>query len=511
MTIFKRTLFDENKLLQNKVHHIQRDSEDEAIKSISISTTENQKNEDEKPQKNENFYFKSKTEKKKFKFFEEGKSLAADNQTNKKFNSKVNHQNEEQTNLDSFNDNIERKKNYPNNHCKFAKNDIYHKKIDYANSDFLFEELQNNCRKSLQGEFFINNSNEKINFNKNNFTEFNSHKGMVISETEFPIDAENNFDRNYLNVYNKFDKEVNKTFKHYANISNFEASSFSPENDSKNISLANDFTLKTYNSQYFINKKPQEEFYSQASNSQKQTDCDKIHNKNLFKFEKGYDNSGNIEHNISYKNKGHLISSHNNIYNKNIYNHNNNNKISNKYNKIINRSYDHRNNNNNNNFNNVYFDNETIDFEISLEDPEKKDSREKGNSISNRSLEKLERELENKNFFASAVNCTKDNSCCICNISLYESSGEENKIIYSLPCKHNYHKDCFIRWYSVKKTCPLCRLNLNFEFDFPIKNNKLNFFQIFEINSDMGNIENINYNFKINRDLKMIEDQNNTN
>lgn len=78
----------------------------------------------------------------------------------------------------------------------------------------------------------------------------------------------------------------------------------------------------------------------------------------------------------------------------------------------------------------------------------------------------------------------KDKICCICDNYLFENLNDnENGIydddnkIFTLNCGHSFHKFCFIKWFKVKKICPLCRVDVNINFDFPIENNSLIYFE----------------------------------
>lgn len=31
---------------------------------------------------------------------------------------------------------------------------------------------------------------------------------------------------------------------------------------------------------------------------------------------------------------------------------------------------------------------------------------------------------------------------------------------YILKCNHSFHRDCILQWLNIKKTCPLCRIEL---------------------------------------------------
>eukprot|EP00262_Sarcandra_glabra_P017057 TRINITY_DN5726_c2_g2_i1.p1 TRINITY_DN5726_c2_g2~~TRINITY_DN5726_c2_g2_i1.p1 ORF type:complete len:237 (-),score=42.40 TRINITY_DN5726_c2_g2_i1:209-919(-) len=45
----------------------------------------------------------------------------------------------------------------------------------------------------------------------------------------------------------------------------------------------------------------------------------------------------------------------------------------------------------------------------------------------------------------------KDEECLICLMEY-----EEDDILMTLPCKHNYHSDCVTKWLQIKKICPVC-------------------------------------------------------
>jgi hypothetical protein len=49
-----------------------------------------------------------------------------------------------------------------------------------------------------------------------------------------------------------------------------------------------------------------------------------------------------------------------------------------------------------------------------------------------------------------------DRTCAIC-LDNYE----ENVILRQFECKHTFHKECIDDWLTAKKTCPLCRLEIN--------------------------------------------------
>ncbi|BFF90650.1 E3 ubiquitin-protein ligase RZF1-like [Drosophila madeirensis] len=48
-----------------------------------------------------------------------------------------------------------------------------------------------------------------------------------------------------------------------------------------------------------------------------------------------------------------------------------------------------------------------------------------------------------------------DKECSVCKESL-----QADEILKSMPCKHEFHKHCLIRWLKEARTCPLCRCNL---------------------------------------------------
>ncbi|XP_034660475.1 E3 ubiquitin-protein ligase RZF1-like [Drosophila subobscura] len=48
-----------------------------------------------------------------------------------------------------------------------------------------------------------------------------------------------------------------------------------------------------------------------------------------------------------------------------------------------------------------------------------------------------------------------DKECSVCKESL-----QADEILKSMPCKHEFHKHCLIRWLREARTCPLCRCNV---------------------------------------------------
>ncbi|SPP87989.1 E3 ubiquitin-protein ligase RZF1-like [Drosophila guanche] len=48
-----------------------------------------------------------------------------------------------------------------------------------------------------------------------------------------------------------------------------------------------------------------------------------------------------------------------------------------------------------------------------------------------------------------------DKECSVC-----KESHQVDDILKSMPCKHEFHKHCLIRWLREARTCPLCRCNL---------------------------------------------------
>lgn len=52
--------------------------------------------------------------------------------------------------------------------------------------------------------------------------------------------------------------------------------------------------------------------------------------------------------------------------------------------------------------------------------------------------------------------------CSIC----FENYKEEEELKFT-PCKHLFHEECLKNWLKVKRTCPLCRLDLQAAFNPP--------------------------------------------
>lgn len=177
-------------------------------------------------------------------------------------------------------------------------------------------------------------------------------------------------------------------------------------------------------------------------------------------------------------------------------------------------------------------DTETIDFEVNLEEDEvnikqnhslkmEKDLKILEENFEDKNIIKenfehyiccicdydlfdCEKEISEKKFIwpkESKIDWDNPDGCCLDEEKLELFKNEENKKIFTLPCKHSFHKICFYGWYKVKKICPVCRYNLDVDFNFPIKNNKLNYF---DKDNNFGNIENINMQFKFNKDSNKI-------
>lgn len=47
----------------------------------------------------------------------------------------------------------------------------------------------------------------------------------------------------------------------------------------------------------------------------------------------------------------------------------------------------------------------------------------------------------------------------------------ENEIVLRLPCLHNFHKQEVLEWFKKKKTCPVCRSNVEEMIKKIAKNN----------------------------------------
>jgi len=50
-------------------------------------------------------------------------------------------------------------------------------------------------------------------------------------------------------------------------------------------------------------------------------------------------------------------------------------------------------------------------------------------------------------------NIIGDETCSIC-LNLFNDDN------ITLPCKHNFHESCIIKWLDTKNNCPLCRSNM---------------------------------------------------
>lgn len=60
------------------------------------------------------------------------------------------------------------------------------------------------------------------------------------------------------------------------------------------------------------------------------------------------------------------------------------------------------------------------------------------------------------NYSPISIENIHDNSCSIC----LENNNLENSI--SLPCKHNFHKDCITKWFKKSIYCPYCKFNCSY-------------------------------------------------
>ncbi|KAK1261437.1 hypothetical protein QJS04_geneDACA001241 [Acorus gramineus] len=52
-------------------------------------------------------------------------------------------------------------------------------------------------------------------------------------------------------------------------------------------------------------------------------------------------------------------------------------------------------------------------------------------------------------------------SCCVCLSSLVKGVGSRQ-----LRCGHSFHSTCIERWFSCRRTCPLCRFCCDEEIGF---------------------------------------------
>lgn len=70
-------------------------------------------------------------------------------------------------------------------------------------------------------------------------------------------------------------------------------------------------------------------------------------------------------------------------------------------------------------------------------------------------ITKCNRRCKLKKKLTSFCKIHENNVCSICLNFIQESSS------ISLSCKHNYCKDCILRWICINKTCPVCRELVN--------------------------------------------------
>lgn len=54
-----------------------------------------------------------------------------------------------------------------------------------------------------------------------------------------------------------------------------------------------------------------------------------------------------------------------------------------------------------------------------------------------------------------------DQTCSIC----FEEIGEKDEVVHLFECRHILHSHCLRPWLAEKKTCPLCRTRIRFDFD----------------------------------------------
>lgn len=62
---------------------------------------------------------------------------------------------------------------------------------------------------------------------------------------------------------------------------------------------------------------------------------------------------------------------------------------------------------------------------------------------------------------SSIVMCKSNFFCSICHQD-HPYDHTNNKILRKLKCNHVFHINCIEIWLSSKKSCPICRKNLNF-------------------------------------------------
>lgn len=83
----------------------------------------------------------------------------------------------------------------------------------------------------------------------------------------------------------------------------------------------------------------------------------------------------------------------------------------------------------------------------------------------------------------------------------------DNSIIVKTTCNHYFHKKCLLEWFNVKKSCPMCRMDLrNVEYNVKYKGKKMiltvlnNCIKLYNYNQEyylyFTGIKYINYNLK---------------
>ncbi len=480
MTIFKKTIFDEKKLY-NIVNYIQREFEDDKNDVNILERLGKKKNYEDS---SKNCFIK---DEKKNPFIRKNINLF-DNEILKKC--KRDKINENQNTYKPEYGEILKKINLLENQKKFPY-DYELEKKSFAKDNFFQTNYLNNSSTSLNLDYKVNilfsEIENKTFENKPNF----SIKKLSYLDS-YILDSKKTENKNTESFSNTFDgnkstlsvKEEKEDF--CGDLEKFENKVDLYTDKKFNLILKENFEKNLYTSEFLYKHQP----------SLKNDNFNYNQNKGkINKKSKITKNKNNFLSNYHIKNIEYATTDNNSLLNE---------EMKNKIGKNINLFEKIKKDESSKTSKEL--DNDTIDFDISLEENPCNKSKF-DNMISESKIKLLEEKFENKTFQKADF---IDNSCCICDLSLFSNKEEknekleisgnemENKKVFTLPCNHSFHKTCFIQWYNIKKVCPLCRFKIEIEFDFPIKNNTLKYFNI---NQNMQNLEKINSDFKINKDL----------
>jgi len=116
---------------------------------------------------------------------------------------------------------------------------------------------------------------------------------------------------------------------------------------------------------------------------------------------------------------------------------------------------------------------ETSEFHIRLNEPINLSDLPTPNSIAslftNRENERTNVKLINDNTEITAHTNETPINCSICREDINRDNNIKRKINH---CNHEFHQKCLDKWFETKKTCPMCRYELN---DIPtIGQNRVN-------------------------------------